>query len=280
MPAMQATLEGSVTVEGQQVAYTRTAETPSVVLLHGIPTHRHLWRDVTPELSANQLGWIAFDLVGYGGSSKPEAIDIGVRAQAHFIAAALHQSGWQRGTVVGHDIGGGVAQLLALDRSLSIDRMVLVDSVAYDSFPEPGIARLKDPIWDAILGADDFDLKRGFAKGLRQGLVKSEIITPELVAAYERPFAGVTGRQAYLRAARALRSEDLEARIAEIEALKIPVLLIWGASDNFQPLQYGQKLANALQNARLEVVETAGHFLPEDEPVLLGKMLADFVLIE
>jgi 2-hydroxymuconate-semialdehyde hydrolase len=275
---MQATLEGSISVEGQEIAYTRTDETPTVVLLHGIPTNRHLWRAVTPELSARQCGWIAFDLVGYGNSSKPESIDIGVRAQANFIAAALHQTGWQGGTVVGHDIGGGVAQLLALDPSLAISRMVLVDSIAYDSFPEPGIARLKDPVWDAILGAEDFDLKRGFAKGLRQGVAKSELVTPELVAQYERPFAGVAGREAYLRAARALRSEDLEARIADIEALKIPVLLVWGAKDHFQPLSYGQRLADALQNARLEVVETAGHFLPEDEPARLGKMLADFAL--
>ncbi|CAB3769600.1 alpha/beta fold hydrolase [Paraburkholderia humisilvae] len=274
---MQATIEGSVSANGQHIAFTRTAETPTVVLLHGIPTNRHLWRAVTPELSAQQCGWIAFDLVGYGESSKPESIDIGVRAQAAFIAEALRQTGWQGGTVVGHDIGGGVAQLLALDASLSVGRMALVDSVAYDSFPEPGIARLKDPVWDAILGAEDFDLKRGFAKGLRQGLVKIERVTPELVAEYERPFAGVAGREAYLRAARALRSEDLEARIADIEALRIPVLLVWGAQDRFQPLKYGQRLVDALHNARLEVVDTAGHFLPEDEPALLGKMLAEFV---
>ncbi|MFC0401973.1 alpha/beta fold hydrolase [Paraburkholderia rhizosphaerae] len=275
---MTATIEGFVSVAGQQVAFTRTAETPTVALLHGIPTNRHLWRAVTPALSARQCGWIAFDLVGYGESSKPESIDIGVHAQAGFIADALHQSGWQGGTIIGHDIGGGVAQLLALDATLSVSRLGLVDSVAYDSFPEPGIARLKDPIWDAILGAADFDLQRGFAKGLRQGVVKAERVTPQLVAEYERPFAGVAGRAAYLRAARALRSEDLEARSADIEALKIPVLLVWGAQDRFQPLKYGQRLADALQNARLEVVDTAGHFLPEDEPELLGKMLADFAL--
>jgi pimeloyl-ACP methyl ester carboxylesterase len=274
---MQTPLEGSIIVEGQRIAYTRSAQTPTVVLLHGIPTNRHLWRHVTPELSAQPCGWIAFDLVGYGDSSKPEALDIGVRAQAHFIAAAMRETGWQRGTVVGHDIGGGVAQLLALDASLSIDRMALVDSVAYDSFPEPGIARLKDPAWDAILGADDFDLKRGFAKGLKQGLVKSERVTPELVAGYARPFEGVAGRLAYLRAARALRHEDLMARIADIEALNIPVLLIWGAHDRFQPVEYGHRLAKALQNAKIEIVETAGHFLPEDEPARLGKRLADFV---
>jgi 2-hydroxymuconate-semialdehyde hydrolase len=274
---MQTALEGSISVEGQRIAYTRSAQTPTVVLLHGIPTNRHLWRHVAPELSAQQCGWIALDLLGYGDSSKPDALDIGVRAQAHFIAAAMHETGWQRGTVVGHDIGGGVAQLLALDASLSIDRMALVDSVAYDSFPEPGIARLKDPAWDAILGAEDFDLKRGFAKGLKQGLVKSELVTPELVARYERPFEGVAGRLAYLRAARALRSEDLMTRIDVIEALSIPVLLIWGAHDPFQPVKYGHRLASALQNAKIEIVETAGHFLPEDEPALLGKRLAAFV---
>ena len=51
---------------------------------------------------------------------------------------------------------------------------------------------------------------------------RADRVTPELVAAYEKPFHGVEGRLAYLRAARALRTEELTSRMAEVEKLEIP----------------------------------------------------------
>jgi 2-hydroxymuconate-semialdehyde hydrolase len=273
---MEQKLQDAVEVQGQWIAYERSFPPPSVAFLHGIPTNRFLWRNVLKVLSAAEIGWIAFDLLGYGQSSKPDDVDLGVSSQARFIAAALQRIGWSGGTVVGHDVGGGVSQLLALDTAANVERLVLVDTIAYDSFPEPGIARLKDSIWDDILGAPDFDLKKGLKKGLRKGIVNSDRITHELVDMYEGPFSGVLGRLAYLRAARALKSTDLMSRAQEIEKLTIPVLIVWGAQDTFQPLRYGQQLAEALVYSQLHVVEHAGHFLPEDSPNILGNVISTF----
>ena len=270
--------EGFVEVDGHRIAYARTGPRCSIVLLHGIPTSKYLWRNVLSPINSAGLDVVAFDLLGYGDSSKPTNTDLGVASQARVIAAALDQLEWIRGTVVGHDIGGGVAQLLALDHPEIVRQLVLVDSIAYDSFPEPGIARLKEPVWDEILGADGFDLKKGLTKGLQRGMAQKDKISPEVVAEYERPFSGVPGRKAYLRAARALRSEDLVTRTEEIEQLQIPTLLVWGAQDAFQPLSYGQRLADAMPNAQLEVVEQAGHFLPEDAPETLARLIVNFAI--
>jgi 2-hydroxymuconate-semialdehyde hydrolase len=268
--------EGFVEVGDHRIAYSRSGDTASVALIHGIPTSRYLWRKVGPVLDRAGLGWIAVDLLGYGDSSKPSDIDLGIASQAGVIERALVEMGWTHGTIVGHDIGGGVAQLLAANRPELIRHLVLVDTIAYDSFPEPGIARLKEPVWDAILGDEDFDLKKGLSKGLQKGMVRKENVSPEMVAEYERPFAGVAGRHAYLRAARALRSEDLVSRVQEIESLNIPTLIVWGAHDEFQPLPYGQRLAQAMRHARLVVLDDAGHFLPEDVPDTLGRLIAEF----
>jgi pimeloyl-ACP methyl ester carboxylesterase len=273
---MSDTSSGFIELGSERLAYVRDGERPSVVLLHGIPTSKYLWRNVASVLSNAGLGWIAFDLLGYGDSSKPVDVDLGIANQAKLIGEALEQLGWKSGLVVGHDIGGGVAQLLAASRPALVEKLVLVDSIAYDSFPEPGIARLKEPVWDQILGAEDFDLRKGLTKGFQRGMTRQSEVSEALIAQYARPFDGVEGRKAYLRVARALRTEELVSRTAEIEQLPIPVLIVWGAQDAFQPLAYGEKLAHAMQNARLEVVEDAGHFLPEDAPGLLGKMIVDF----
>jgi 2-hydroxymuconate-semialdehyde hydrolase len=266
----------SIEVSGERLAYARGGERPAVLLLHGIPTSRYLWRNVTTALTEAGLNWIAFDLLGYGESTKPVGVDLGIANQARLIGEALERLGWTCGTVVGHDIGGGVAQLLAATRPELVEKLVLVDSIAYDSFPEPGIERLKDPAWDQILGAADFDLKKGLTKGFQRGMVRQSKVTAELIAEYARPFEGIDGRRAYLRAARALRTEELVSQTAAIERIPVPTLIVWGAQDAFQPLAYGEKLARALPNARLEVIDDAGHFLPEDAPETLGKKIVDF----
>src|SRR4051794_3468464 len=180
--------DGSIEVSGEWLAYARGGERPAVLLLHGIPTSKYLWRNVTTALTEAGLNWIAFDLLGYGESTKPVGVDLGIANQARFIGEAVERLGWTCGTGVGHDIGGGVAQLLAATRPELVEKLVLVDSIAYDSFPEPGIARLKDPAWDQILGAADFDLKKGLTKGFLRGMVHKWEVTAELIAEYARPF--------------------------------------------------------------------------------------------
>jgi pimeloyl-ACP methyl ester carboxylesterase len=263
-------------VDGHRLAFVVAAGEASVVLIHGIPTFSYLWRNVAPALTMAGLRTIAVDLLGYGRSDKPTGVDLGIAAQARMLATALRLLNCRGGTIIGHDIGGGVAQLLAIDHPDLVHRLVLVDTIAYDSFPEPGIARLKEPAWDAILGAADFDLKKGLTKGFRRGMVHSERVTPDLIAAYERPFQGVEGRLAYLRAARALRTEELASRMDAVERLKIPTLIVWGAEDPFQPLRYGERLANAMPCARLDIIMGASHFLPEDAPEVLAQRIVSF----
>src|ERR1700742_3511289 len=269
-------IEHVTTDDGYHLQYSKTGSGPSVVLIHGIPTHGYLWRRVAALLVKSGREVITMDMLGYGGSDKPHNADLGIAAQAKRISGALKTIGWSGGAVVGHDIGGGVAQLLAIDDRVRIRRLVLVDAIAYDSFPEPGIARLKDPVWDGILGAPDFDLSKGLTKGFIRGMVCTDRVTPELIAAYERPFHGVEGRLAYLRAARALRTEELSSRMGEVENLMTPTLIVWGAEDAFQPLAYGERLAAPMPHARMEVIDGAGHFLPEDQPERLAQLIADF----
>jgi pimeloyl-ACP methyl ester carboxylesterase len=166
--------------------------------------------------------------------------------------------------------------LLALQNPARIKKLVLVDAIAYESFPEPGIARLKDPVWDGIIGAPDFDLAKGLTKGFKRGMVNAERATPDFIDTYEMPFRGVEGRRAYLRAARALRTEELSSRMEEVERLDIPTLVVWGAHDQFQPLSNGSRLAAAMRYARMEVIEDAGHFLPEDAPERLADLILEF----
>jgi pimeloyl-ACP methyl ester carboxylesterase len=245
-----------------------------VVLLHGIPTSSLLWRKVMGPLSAAHRV-LAVDMLGYGLSDKPSDVAPTLPTQVGLVAELAEQLGVTHAAVVGHDIGGGVAQLLCCSHPSLVSRLVLVDTIGYDSFPEPTIARLKDPEWDARI--QDVDLAVGFRKGLAKGTSLQGAALDEAAELYAGPFAGKAGREAYLRAARALRTADLLDRTREIERIRVPTLVVWGGEDQFQPVEVGHRLAGALVDARLEVVTGAGHFLPEDAPEELVELLLPFL---
>jgi pimeloyl-ACP methyl ester carboxylesterase len=210
---------------GEQIAYHRFGHGPSVALIHGIPTWSYLWRDFIPPLIQDVLEIIAIDLLGYGDSDKPAGAGLGISAQAELVAAVLRKLNWNGRAIVGHDIGWGIVQLMCANDSETAERLVLIDAIAYDSFPEPGIARLKDPIWDNILSAPDFDLQKALPKGFTRGVVRKERITSELIAAYERPFRGgqCAGRAS---------CEDRECRV--IELYRVVAHLVGRAEDRYE----------------------------------------------
>jgi 2-hydroxymuconate-semialdehyde hydrolase len=259
-----------LTVDGHAMAY-RTAGTGSpVVLVHGIPTNSLLWRHVQGELAADHQVY-AVDMIGYGSSDKPEDADPSVANQARWLSEFLMACRLESVVLVGHDIGGGVAQLVAAQHPELIARLVLIDTIAYDSWPEPNIARLKDPKWDERF--ESIDLVAGFQRGLQGGMVDTDLATQDTAKIYAEPFMAASP-SSYLRVARALRTEDTLDATTAIEAINVPTTIVWGAEDSYQDVKYGQRLAEALADAQLVVLENVGHFVPEEAPEELASIIA------
>lgn len=64
--------------------------------------------------------------------------------------------------------------------------------------------------------------------------------------------------------------------VCRLRPLRIPTHLIWGAADRFQSVGYGYRLAHDL-NARLERIEGGKHFVPEDHPERVAKVVNDLL---
>jgi pimeloyl-ACP methyl ester carboxylesterase len=56
-----------------------------------------------------------------------------------------------------------------------------------------------------------------------------------------------------------------------------PTLLVWGRDDRIVPLECGERYAKALGDARLEIVEGAGHFVEMEKPEALAALVTSFV---
>src|SRR3954469_14920576 len=114
-------------------AGTRGVGVP-VVFLHGFPTSSHLWSDVVPLMPAGHR-LVVVDLLGYGRSDRPNGRPVDVRAHAERVVELLDELRIRRACIVGHGIGGGIAQSIAVRHPQRVSHLCLIDSVAFDRWP-------------------------------------------------------------------------------------------------------------------------------------------------
>jgi len=131
-------VERRLGVSGGELAYRDLGdpEDPAVLLLHGFPASSYLWRNVAPLLEP-WMRVIAPDLLGAGDSDKPPDAQLGIEAQARYVRELLGSLGVSSFAAIGQGLGGGVAQLLALEGG--VRTLVLIDSVAFEAWPSASV---------------------------------------------------------------------------------------------------------------------------------------------
>ncbi|MFD0441615.1 alpha/beta fold hydrolase [Streptomyces indonesiensis] len=140
-------LRTAVQVDGESASYlTVERDGPAVLLLHGTYWSR-VWLPVLARLADAGLRPLAVDLPGLGrsgGELTPETAT--VPALADWVARFASAVGIRGAVLVaGHDIGGAIAQHLLVHDRLEVSRLALVNSVTYDSWPAPHVARFRGP---------------------------------------------------------------------------------------------------------------------------------------
>jgi pimeloyl-ACP methyl ester carboxylesterase len=255
-----------------EMAYADEGDGPAVVLLHGFPTSSHLWRDLVPML-APRFRAVAPDLVGYGDSSKPEDPKaLTVRAQARHVRELVERLGVTEFAVVGHDIGGGVAQLLALDGGVTT--MILADAVSFDSWPIEGVRMLQVASPET---ADD-ELVRGIVGvALDAGMSHPERLSEEDRHEYLRPW--LDDPPALLRAARGIDGVGLTGTEDRLAALDARVLVAWGEDDPFQPAELAERLGEVIPGATVALLPDCSHFVTEDAPEAVLPLMAEYLRV-
>ncbi len=98
-------------------------------------------------------------------------------------------------------------------------------------------------------------------------------MTPELVALYT-DLARREGNRAALRQRLAQRNTGREA---DIKALKLPTLILWGGQDRLIPPVYGQRFAQDIPGAKLVLFESLGHVPQEEDPAATLAPVREFL---
>jgi pimeloyl-ACP methyl ester carboxylesterase len=265
----------AVDLGGHGIRIARSGAGEPVLLVHGITTWSFLWRNVAPVL-AEHFEVIAVDLLGCGESDKPLDVSYSLEAHADRLAGLIAALGIGPVHFVGHDLGGGMGQILAVRHREQLRDLVMINTVAFDFWPVVPITTLRTPvIRELLMAAVDAG---AFELLVRRGVSHKERVTPELMELFLRPLGTPQGRKAFLHFARCLDNRDLVSITDELGRLDLRTLVVRGEADVYLSATISEKLAATIPGCRLVRIPSAGHFIQEDEPQLLASTVAGFLL--
>lgn len=263
-------------VNGCQIAYRQWGrEGKPIVLLHGFPMNSVLWHYIGLQLSKQGYRVYAPEMLGLGYTEGPENHDHSLPGQARLVSQFVNDVVQDEYILAGHDIGGGVAQIVATGFSTRIKKCVLTNCVAFDSWPVKGIKPL---IGLANRENRTRIFNREFTlnflrKGLLAGLLNTAIITDELLGDLGDGLAGTKERvEHFVRFLQAMDNKYTQAASPQLTKFKQAILIVWAKGDPFQPVSVGERLRETLPDASWKLIE-GSHFHPLESAELAEVMI-------
>lgn len=262
----------SVTVNNATLSYLESGpqDGPIALLVHGIPASAELWRGVMEILSSE--GWHCFapDLPGYGKTVLPADADYSVKGAATLLSAWLEQAQMSNIWLVGHDIGGGVSQLLVTQCEQRFNKFTLSNCITAKTWPVPqikmmiGLAKLG--MYRALAATGVFSTIFG-RMGLYGAVANRQVITKEITQRvfWDSKASTAEGRLKFQTMLSQLQPQQTLDNMPALAQIKLPVELVWGLKDPNQPWDGpGKILRDTFPNAKIQTLPDAGHFLQID----------------
>jgi pimeloyl-ACP methyl ester carboxylesterase len=242
----------------------------TLVLLHGIGSNAKSFLPLMAMLPA-PLDVVAWNAPGYADSMALPNASPAPTDYARALAGLLDALGLRRVTLVGHSLGALFATSFAARYADRVAGLALISPTLGYRCPAgtPLPATVQSRIDEIIeLGPVAFAAKRAAR------LVDDPQSKPHAVAAVERAMASVYPA-GYVQAVRALGAGDLHADATQISA---PTLIAVGLQDQITPPATARTAFAAFpQHPRYHEIAGAGHALPQEQPELMARLLAEFV---
>lgn len=263
------------------IRYRDSGRGEPIVFLHGAFVDGGLWRRVESALEPDFRCVVPdLPLGSHRVPMRPDA-DLTPPGLATLVADFIAALGLDGVTLVGNDTGGAIAQLVATRHPGPLARLVLTPADAYDNFLPPAFRYLqvlaRVPGSMTVLGQV---MRFGFVRDLpiAYGWLAKHGIPSELTSAWTEPVRADAGVRR--DAAKVLKGISKRYTLEAAERLRtfeLPTLLAWATEDRFFTLEYGQRLAEAIPNARLEQIDDAYTFVSLDQPERLADLVAAFM---
>lgn len=242
-----------ILVNDLDIEYIDRGTGPLMLFLHGWGTDASSLGTLMHQFSNNRC--IALSFPGFGGSERPR-VSWGVLEYAEFVRDFLAKLNIKPESIVAHSFGGRVAIKGVGTELLHPRKLVLIASA--------GVARKSAKA--RIVGGT-----ARFAKALTAIPPFSFFREPlkRLVESRDYANAGAM-KETFVKVV----SENLEK---DAEKITTPTLLIWGENDMDTTLAEAHTLRDRIRESRLEVIQSAGHFVFQEKPSVVAEKIRNFL---
>ena len=230
-----------------------------VLFIHGLGASSIAWRDI-PDALSKHFHTITVDLIGFGGSEKPENADYTIKGLSKFIVDFLIEGirivdkEHKKISIVGHSLGGYIAIQVAIENKEMIEKLVLIDS---SGLLEGPTQLLKD-YRVAATEINPLTRHEKVKRVLEDLYAGPSRLLPVLVDLFgyiiEKPGAKHAFEVAFDNSTTTQIDPEGFKQIEDI-----PCFIIWGEKDNLIPIEYYYKFRQQLPKANYATIADAGH---------------------
>lgn len=255
-------------VRGIEIAYEDAGRGRPVVLLHGFPFNRSLWREQVESLSATHRV-ITPDLRGHGETTVVAELAT-MEEMAEDLAALLDELNVGRTVVGGLSMGGYVTLAFLRAHPERVGALVLADTRPQADTDEARRTReetARRALADGMEPITDAMLPKLLAPATREQ-------RPDMVARVREMILGTNphGAAAALRGM-AVRRDQTDL----LPGIGVPTLIIVGSEDAITPPSDSATMQAKIKGSHLLKIEGAGHVSNVERPGEFNRALAEFL---
>lgn len=251
-----------ITNNGYEIGYEEagTGEAAPIIFLHGVGSDKSAWRPQLAHFGKSRRA-VAFDYPGYGDSDPaPEGTTRDDYASA--IISAMHELGIDRAHICGLSLGGVVA--IAIDH---FDAKRCASLILADTF---AVHPQGEAIYERAMTASEN--LRSMAEA-RVDMLLAQPAAPRVRREVVETMSRIDP-QAYCIGAEAVWLADQRERAKQI---RVPTLVLVGDQDLITPPELSDELAGLVPNARIQVIEDAGHISNLEKPAEFNQAVGQFI---
>jgi 3-oxoadipate enol-lactonase len=249
------------------LSYLRRGAGEPLLLIQGMAGHHRFWGEWLLGALDPHFDLVAYDHRGIGRSPRADE-PFTIADLADDAAELIAELGWSSAHVLGISLGGMVAQELALRHPAAVRTLTIGCSAP--SRPAGVTPSTPERMAEAAASGDvDPLLRMGFERNLSPAFTAD----PDNFERYrELSLAVKVPVPVVLMQYEAARRHDTVDRLSGIGA---PTLVIHGTGDEVIPVANGQRLAEAIPGARLELFDGVGHLFWWEEPDRTVRLVLD-----
>lgn len=269
-----------IKVDDATFALRRFGKGPALLLIHGFPLSSFTWRHILRGLSAHFTCYVP-DLPGLGDSIWQDNTDFNFVAQASRLKKMMDILEISKYSIIAQDTGATIARCLTLQDSQRVQKLVMINTeisfhrppwvVEYQILTKiPGVAL----IFQQLLRSRSF-LKSSL--GFGGSFQNMALMNDEFLQQFIAPLADKTRLRGLISYLNGIDWDVVDGLAVQHQAIRQPLLLLWGENDLTFPLTYAEKMLPEFPDAVLKIIPDCKLLPHEEKPEMALVALLEFL---